>query len=218
MITTCSTTAVLCSQHSFTPFRCAPQRHAILSSNPIGLSKKHALLQHPHPQHLFRTATADSSVLEDSQDASNTEKVSRILELIEDTDGGDAIAPTARKEVDSLVYKLGEAGQGTRPLENGLIFGNYNVAYVSRGSSQYGAPAGGRFRTGLGKLLFSTRRLCQSVLRPDLVINKVEFALFGFIPGAVGLKGNLISIPEKQGGEDNKDTVKVCVSDFISLS
>ena len=65
-----------------------------------------------------------------------------------------------------------------RPLANDLIFGNYNVAYVSAGKSQYGQPAGGRFRSSLGKFIFQTTDLCQSVLRPDVVVNKVRPVMF----------------------------------------
>lgn len=54
------------------------------------------------------------------------------------------------------------------------MFGNYNVAYVSAGPGQSGQPAGGRFRGGLGKLLFRTTFLGQSVLQPDIVTNKVR--------------------------------------------
>jgi hypothetical protein len=64
--------------------------------------------------------------------------------------------------------------QGLRPLADPLVFGNYNVAYVSAGSRQGGQPAGGRFRGGLGKLLFRTTCLAQSVLQPDIVTNKVR--------------------------------------------
>ena len=63
--------------------------------------------------------------------------------------------------------------QELRPLADPLVFGNYNVAYVSAGSRQGGQPAGGRFRGGLGKLLFRTTCLAQSVLQPDIVTNKV---------------------------------------------
>lgn len=38
---------------------------------------------------------------------------------------------------------------------------------------------------------------------------QLGFKLFGFIPGSVGLRGRFVSIPEKEGGEDRKDTVKV---------
>lgn len=65
--------------------------------------------------------------------------------------------------------------QAQRPLQDPLIFGNYNVAYVSMGDRQYGQPAGGRFRGGLGKLLFRTTLLAQSVLKPDVVTNKVRW-------------------------------------------
>ncbi|GAB4817030.1 hypothetical protein N2152v2_004076 [Parachlorella kessleri] len=99
--------------------------------------------------------------------------------------------------------------QEPRPLDNPLVYGNYNVAYVSTGNRQLGQPAGGRFRTGIGKVLFGTTMLAQSVLAPDIVTNKVQFALLGVLPGAVGLRGKLVSIPEVEGGPNNKDTVKV---------
>lgn len=38
---------------------------------------------------------------------------------------------------------------------------------------------------------------------------QVEFRLLGFIPGSVGLRGRFVSIPESEGGQDRKDTVKV---------
>lgn len=64
--------------------------------------------------------------------------------------------------------------QELRPLADPLVWGNYNVAYVSSGNRQYGQPAGGRFRGGLGKLIFKTTLLAQSVLKPDLVTNKAR--------------------------------------------
>ena len=99
--------------------------------------------------------------------------------------------------------------QELRPLDNPWVFGNYSVDYVSAGSRQVGTPAGGRFRTRAGKLLFRSEGLFQSVLPPDLVVNKVAFRLLGLLPGSVGLRGRLVSIPEREGGPDRKDTVKV---------
>jgi hypothetical protein len=160
--------------------------------------------------------------------------------------------------------------QEQRPLDDPLVFGNYNVAYVSAGPKQYGQPVGGRFRGTLGKLLFRTTFLGQSVLQPNIVTNKVAweravrggrhqllgrdagkraagqhtpvpasrppplghpwpsmavapacqraapprcpqvaFRLLGFLPGSVGLRGTFVGIPEEQGGEDRRDTVKV---------
>ena len=46
---------------------------------------------------------------------------------------------------------------------------------------------------------------------------QIEFRLFGFIPGAVGLRGSFISIPEREGGENRQDTVKVrCCMEWAS--
>lgn len=60
-----------------------------------------------------------------------------------------------------------------------------------RPSPPHPTAAGGRFRTGLGKLLWRTTGLYQAVLQPDLVVNKLEFRLFGVLPGYVGLRGRL---------------------------
>lgn len=95
---------------------------------------------------------------------------------------------------------LGLLLQLPRPLDNDLIWGNYEVSYVSSGSSQRGqraappllplqsfgcpfdprltahlspAAAGGRFRGSIGRAIFQTRGVYQSVLQPDLVTNKV---------------------------------------------
>ena len=92
--------------------------------------------------------------------------------------------------------------QSPRPLDNGLLFGDCEVAYVStsRAKTQKGqrasltapvtgslpvsaalcddrchrAAAGGRFRTGLGSLLFKTTDLHQSIYEPNLVTNRVS--------------------------------------------
>lgn len=66
-----------------------------------------------------------------------------------------------------------------------------------------------RFRSPLGRLLFATSGLFQSVLpgpdpgSPPLVINKVAFKLFGIIPGAIGLRGKAFPMGADQ------DTVNV---------
>ena len=69
--------------------------------------------------------------------------------------------------------------QALRPLADPNIWGNYNVTYVSTGQGQGVQPAGGGlFRGGLGKLLFRTTLLAQSVLQPDVVTNKVGGGAF----------------------------------------
>jgi hypothetical protein len=65
-------------------------------------------------------------------------------------DGGDQVTNEQRKEIDSRIIALEEIGgqAALRPLDNELIYGNYEVGYVSMGQRQYGQPAGGRFRCG----------------------------------------------------------------------
>jgi hypothetical protein len=107
--------------------------------------------------------------------------------------------------------------QSPRPLADPLLLGNYNVAYTStsRAPSERGQPAGGRFRGRIGRALFRTTGVFQSVLplppqeedttkAPQqqqnpaaiaLAINKVSFRLFGLIPGYVGLRGRCYPCP-----------------------
>lgn len=98
-------------------------------------------------------------------------------------------------EVDGLLDDLERVGaeQQPRPLQNPLLFGNYNVAYTStrRTPSEQGQPAGGRFRGTVGRALFRTAGLFQSVMQPDIATNKVQFNLLGCIPGFVGLRGKV---------------------------
>lgn len=91
------------------------------------------------------------------------------------TDAGDSVSPPQRARIDDTIRHLARIGDGQdpRPLRNPDLFGNFAVAYVSPGTAQPGAAAGGRFRSTLGKALFPTRGLFQSVLSPDIVVNKV---------------------------------------------
>jgi hypothetical protein len=59
------------------------------------------------------------------------------------------------------------------------------------------AAAGGRFRGKVGRSLFRTAGLYQSVIAPDIVTNKIEFRLLGLIPGSVGLRGKVLPIGER---------------------
>ncbi|GIL70436.1 hypothetical protein Vretimale_3563 [Volvox reticuliferus] len=132
--------------------------------------------------------------------------VDEVLEAIKDTDSGLQASPELRARVDSLLLRLETLGsaQQPRPLDNPLLWGNYNVAYSSVGKKQTeGEPAGGRFRGRIGRALFRTTGLFQSVLKPDIATNKIEFRLFGFLPGSVGLRGRVR--PEGENG----DTVQV---------
>jgi len=102
-----------------------------------------------------------------------------------------------REEVDELVAKLEDAGAAqTSPLQREELYGNYSVAYTSAGSGQRGAPAGGRFRGSIGRLLFKTKGLYQNVRKPKEVANLVCFALFGLVAGSVALRGKLEALED----------------------
>jgi hypothetical protein len=109
-----------------------------------------------------------------------------------------------------ILNRLEEIGASAtpRPLADPRIYGNYNVSYTLMGNRQYGQPAGGRFRTGIGALLFRTTGLFQSVLAPDVVINKVALRILRCIPCYVGLRGKLVEV-EGTDGVKAGDTVKV---------
>jgi hypothetical protein len=62
-----------------------------------------------------------------------------------------------------------------------------------------GNPAGGRFRSKLGKSLFRTTKLEQNLYEPNVVVNKVAFRFLSVLPGMVTLKGTLAPEPEGQG-------------------
>ncbi|GFR46858.1 hypothetical protein Agub_g8498, partial [Astrephomene gubernaculifera] len=132
--------------------------------------------------------------------------VDQVLAAIKDTDSGQSLTAAQRDHVDTLLERLEAVGQQQqpRPLENPLLWGHYNVDYTSPGRApERGEPAGGRFRSRLGRFLFRTAGLFQSVIQPDIATNKVEFKLFGLLPGYVGLRGRVV--PQGEGG----DTVAV---------
>jgi len=134
-----------------------------------------------------------------------SELVDRLLQEIENTDGGSNISPEKREVVHAMLEELEEIGktQMPRPLDDPLLFGNCEVSYAATGRKQDGAPAGGTFRDGIGKAIFFTRGVYQAVLPPDIVVNKVAFSLLGVIDGAVGLRG---AVQEYGKG---RDTAKI---------
>ncbi|KAI8476972.1 MAG: hypothetical protein J3K34DRAFT_516225 [Monoraphidium minutum] len=141
--------------------------------------------------------------------ARGAELVDQVLEAVRGTDGGITMSEDARSAVDAALDELEALGaaQQPRPLDSPLLWGNYEVRYTSiaRASEaqRRGQPAGGRFRGRIGRVLFQTTGVFQSVLAPDVATNKVAFRMFGLLPGYVGLRGKL----EPVGG--GGDTVKV---------
>lgn len=73
-------------------------------------------------------------------------------------------------------HQLSTLGEDKEWLKDPNIFGNYNVAYVSAGSSQRGNPAGGRWRGRVGRCLF--RSVQQRLLLekwPSFLVSKYLF-------------------------------------------
>lgn len=81
------------------------------------------------------------------------------------------------------------------------LFGNYAVDYSGSGSQQRGAPAGGNFRGGLGKIILESTGLFQNLCCPSyedrdvdvgvdvVVVNQVSGRLFRLLPMHVVLYG-----------------------------
>mmetsp|Transcript_428 Transcript_428/g.1187 ORF Transcript_428/g.1187 Transcript_428/m.1187 type:complete len:377 (+) Transcript_428:16-1146(+) len=135
------------------------------------------------------------------------ELVTELLNSIDGTDAGQAASIEEREYIDSIIEELEEVGklQQPRPSENPLLFGNYEVGYVSGGAKQRGNPAGGRFRGAIGRAFFKTSGLYQNVIAADplpLVVNKVAFLLFGFLRGFIALKGTAEVVTDLGDGTD----------------
>ena len=122
--------------------------------------------------------------------------VAEVLATIADTDSGRNVTPEQRRATDANIALLEAVGATQTPnaLNNPLIFGDYDVSYVSTGGRQIGNPAGGRFRGGLGSALFRTVGLEQNLYEPDVVVNRVAFLVFGLIPGEVVLRGTFAPV------------------------
>ena len=112
--------------------------------------------------------------------------VDELLSIIKDTDAGAEATDAQRRRVQELAtqaeaaFALAGADARTDPR----LFGDYRVSYTSSPQA-----AGGRFRSTLGRALFRTHALYQNVVAPDVVANRVEFSLFGRVPGNISLRG-----------------------------
>jgi hypothetical protein len=135
-------------------------------------------------------------------------KVRDVLAMISNSDGGMKMKAEERAEVDRLLEDLGRDGlkRAVNPNDDAKIFGYYDVSYVSVGANQVGQPAGGRFRSPLGRFLFKTIGLEQNLFEPNNIENRVAFTLFGCLPGEVTLEGTFAPLE----GKDDGRTVEAC--------
>lgn len=135
-----------------------------------------------------------------------SDDVRALTTLVADSDGGAALGADARKDADAMIGKLESVGADAtvKPNDDPKIFGYYDVSYVSVGEKQVGNPAGGRFRSPLGRFLFKTIGLEQNLFAPNKIENRVAFTLFGCLPGEVALEGTFAPAE----GVDDGRTVK----------
>jgi hypothetical protein len=112
--------------------------------------------------------------------------VNELLSVIKDTDAGASATDAQRKRVQELATQAEAAFAyaGADARTDPRLFGDYRVSYTSSPQA-----AGGRFRSSLGRALFQTHSLYQNVVAPDVVANRVEFRLFGRVPGSISLRG-----------------------------
>ena len=164
-------------------------------------------------------ATASSSSSSSSADADAI--VDRVLDAIADTDSGRDVTDAVREAVDADIVALAKiasdanGGDGARTLTDPRVYGDYDVSYVSTGRAQIGNPAGGRFRGGIGAMLFRTIGLEQNLYEPNVVVNRVAFLVFGLIPGEVVLDGTFEAMTEdladpnaQPAAEDEEETTE----------
>lgn len=120
--------------------------------------------------------------------------VDELLSNVATIDGGPSTSANDRSRVDKLVLALSDLRSEEDHLSDPKLFDNYSVAYTSSSPEQArvgSAPAGGRFRGRIGRLLFLNRGIFQHIYSPNTVVNLVAFKLLGVLQGAVGLKGTL---------------------------
>jgi len=132
--------------------------------------------------------------------------VDEVLDAIEGTDSGRKMSPEQRDATDANLAELESIGKTQAPnsLADPLIFGDYDVTYVSTGRRQIGNPAGGRFRGGLGAMLFRTIGLEQNLYEPNVVVNRVAFLVLGLIPGEVVLNGTFAALTAELAEKNEK--------------
>ncbi|ERN12488.1 probable plastid-lipid-associated protein 8, chloroplastic [Amborella trichopoda] len=141
------------------------------------------------PLNRSRIAIANASSIAFQTDPNHL--VDSILSKVVNTDRGVMLAKDDHKNVAELAQKLGEFCV-SQPVKNPLIFGEWDVVYCSNPTS----PGGG-YRSAIGRLIFKTEEMVQTVKAPDYVYNKVTFSIFGFLNGEVSLKGKLIALDDK---------------------
>ena len=127
-----------------------------------------------------------------------------LAELVKNSDVGNAMSVDDREKVNEGIEALEATQLSDRTCENEGIFGFYDVSYVSVGKDQVGNPAGGRFRSPLGRFLFKTIGLEQNLFAPNRIENRVAFTVLGCLPGEVTLEGTFGAVDGLNDGRTVK--------------
>jgi hypothetical protein len=175
-----------------------------LSLAPTSLSRPRSRRGAP----VTRTIADDRMVTREDErglgGAVTSELARALLALVANSDGGNALSVNDRRRADEDIERLETEQVSMRTCEDERIFGYYDVSYVSVGANQVGNPAGGRFRSPLGRFLFRTIGLEQNLFAPNRIENRVAFTVLGCLPGEVTLEGTFAPVD----GLDDGRTVK----------
>lgn len=133
-----------------------------------------------------------------SPNLTKTELVEELLTLCQGTDAGINAELEKRTRIENIISQIARFNSSESFLDDPTIFDNYFVTYSrSRQSSE---PAGGLYRSKIGRLIFKTRALFQHVIQPGIVVNAVSFRFLGIIPGIVVLRGKLTALAKLEPG------------------
>jgi len=118
-----------------------------------------------------------------------------VLDLLKTTDRGIKASKVEVENIDKWMIDK-EQQYRMNALNDTRLYGYYDVSFVGTGKSQQGNPAGGRFRGGLGRMIYENEGLYQHIIknsgrmgRETSVINVVKgrllqfFALFVILDG-----------------------------------
>ena len=140
---------------------------------------------------------------------SKSTTVSQIKSILQNRDK-DLKDPIFDKQVVEWIdYKsLLYSNQGNIAITNPLLYGNYNVSYVTTSSAtsvqkNEGNPAGGRYRGKIGQSIFKINEIYQNIIKStdginSYAINVVKGKLFSLIPFCVISFGYISILTDKE--------------------
>jgi len=133
---------------------------------------------------------------------------SAILSAITTSQRGDSANKALNERVANYFNAQSKAyaEAGKVSITDELLFGNYDVSFVSTGDDQRGNPAGGSYRGSFGKLVFDSQGVYQHILPPSkgdtkpVVINYIVGKFLSWLYLSVILRGKatVVSPEERQ--------------------